>query len=153
MVHEEKKNEEILKVLAPCGLNCLKCIAFNDGQIKTTSLKLQELLGSFDSYAERFSAFLPVFENYPAFKELLAYFTEADCVGCRAGSCKFPNCGVRDCYKQKGVDFCFQCDEFPCDKSNFDPDLKRRWIQMNNRMKDIGIESYFLESMDLPRYR
>jgi hypothetical protein len=148
-----KKDEEILKTLAPCGLNCRKCIANNDGEIKNVSVRLQELLGSFDRYAERFSDFLPVFKNYPAFKELLAYFIKADCGGCRAGACKYPNCGVRDCYKQKAVDFCFQCDEFPCEKSNFDPDLKHRWIQMNNRMKDIGVESYFQESRNLPRYR
>lgn len=153
MAHGKKEYGEILKTLAPCGLNCRKCIACNEGEIKTVSLKLQELLGSFDRYAERFSAFLPVFKNYPAFKELLAYFTEADCAGCRAGSCKYPNCGVRDCHKQKSVDFCFQCDEFPCEKSNFDPDLKRRWIQMNNRMKDVSIESYFQENRNLPRYR
>jgi hypothetical protein len=149
----KKEYEEILSILAPCGLNCRKCIAYNEWEIKTVSLKLQELLGSFDRYAERFSTFLPVFKNYPAFKELLAYFTEADCTGCRAGLCKYPNCGVRDCYKQKGVDFCFQCDEFSCEKSNFDPDLKRRWIQMNNRMKEVGIESYFQKNRNLPRYR
>ena len=153
MERGKREYEEILKTLAPCGLNCRKCIAYNDGEIKAVSLKLQELLGSFDRYAERFSDFLPVFKNYPAFKEFLAFFTEADCTGCRTGSCKFPNCGVSDCYKQKTVDFCFQCDEFPCEKSNFDPDLKRRWIRMNNRMKEIGIESYFQESRNLPRYR
>jgi len=53
----------------------------------------------------------------------------------------------------KGVDFCFQCDEFPCEKTNFDPDLKRRWFQMNTRMKEIGVEAYFEETKDLPRYK
>jgi hypothetical protein len=59
---------------------------------------------------------------------------------------------VRDCYKSKGVDFCFQCDEFPCEKSNFDEHLKRRWIQINKRMKEIGIESYYQETKENPRY-
>jgi hypothetical protein len=145
--------KEILTVLAPCGLNCRKCFAYSDGEIRIFSTKLQELLGSFDRYAERFSVFLPVFKNYPPFKELLAYFTQADCNGCRKGACKYPNCGVITCYREKGVDFCFQCDEFPCEKTNFDPDLKGRWIKMNNRMKEIGVESYFEETKDLPRYR
>jgi hypothetical protein len=56
------------------------------------------------------------------------------------------------CYKDKGIDFCFQCDEFPCDKTNFDPDLKRRWIQMGSRMKEIGVEAYYAETKDAPRY-
>lgn len=145
--------KDILEILAPCGLNCRKCFAFSEGKISMLSKKLQELLGAFDRYAERFSVFLPVFKNYPSFKELLAYFTQSDCKGCRSGTCKYPNCGVITCYQKKGVDFCFQCDEFPCEKTNFDSDLKYRWIQMNNWMKEMGVESYFQEIADLPRYR
>ena len=145
--------KDILDILAPCGLNCRKCFAYSEGEIKVLSTELQELLGSFDRYAERFSVFIPAFKDYPFFKELLAYFTQADCNGCRKGVCKYPNCGVITCYQQRDVDFCFQCDEFPCERTNFDPDLKRRWIQMNNRMKEIGVESYFQETKDLPRYR
>jgi len=145
--------KDILNILAPCGLNCFKCFAYSEGEIKSHSIKLKNLLGSFDSYAERFSKFLPIFANYPSFKELLSYLTKGDCQGCRKGTCKYPNCGVFKCYKQKGVDFCFKCDAFPCEKTNFDPDLKRRWIKMNNRMKDIGVEAYFEETKDLPRYR
>jgi hypothetical protein len=67
-------------------------------------------------------------------------------------TCKYPNCGVVDCYKDKGVDFCFQCDDFPCDKTNFDPHLEKRWRQMNTRMKEIGVEAYYEETKDLCRY-
>ena len=144
---------EIVKMLAPCGLNCHKCFACSEGEIKVTSSKLKELLGSFDRYAERFQKFLSVFKNYPEFKELLHYLAKGDCEGCRNGQCKYPNCGVINCYKQKGVDFCFECNEFPCEKTNFDPDLKRRWIEMNNRIKEVGVTTYYEETKDLPRYR
>lgn len=147
------KYADILKGRAPCGLNCRKCLAYKDGDIKRTSAELQRLLGNFDGYAERFAGFMPVFKNYPAFKELLAQFTQGDCAGCRSGQCKHPNCGVMACCRDKGVDFCFQCDEFPCEKSNFDPDLKQRWIAMGRRMKEIGIEAYYEETRDEPRYK
>jgi hypothetical protein len=143
----------ILEYLAPCGLSCVKCVGYAKGKIREHAERLRDLLGGFDRYAERFSAFLPVFKNYSAFRELLEYFCRADCSGCRKGSCKYPNCGVKVCYRGKGVDFCFQCDEFPCEKTNFDPDLKSRWIHMNNRMREIGLELYFEETKDLPRYR
>jgi hypothetical protein len=143
---------EILQFLAPCGLNCVKCMAFANGDIKKSANELKRLLGSFDSYAERFSSFLPVFKNYPSFKELLNHFAQADCEGCREGDCKYPNCGVASCYKRKKVDFCFQCDEFPCEKTNFDQNLKKRWIKMNNLMKQKGVEAYFEETKDMPRY-
>src|SRR3990172_1917670 len=146
------KYDDILKTLAPCGLNCGKCQAYVEGDIKKHAMELKRLLGSFDTYAERFSKFLPVFTNYPAFKEMVTQFSEANCKGCRKGDCKYPNCGVATCYKQKGVDFCFQCDEFPCEKSNFDQNLKQRWLAMNRRMKGIGVEAYFEETKDVPRY-
>jgi hypothetical protein len=145
--------QEILNILAPCGLNCRKCMANAQGDIKRHSRELQKLLGSFDNYARRFSSFLPVFENYSQFKELLEFFTRADCTGCRNGECKYPNCGVMKCYQEKGVDFCFQCNEFPCDITNFDPDLKRRWIEMNTHMREIGIDEYYEETKDVCRYR
>lgn len=145
--------DDILKELAPCGLNCRKCMAYQEGDIKKTSEELQRLLGSFDNYAERFSQFLPVFANYPAFKELLTHMTQGDCQGCRSGRCKFANCHVTTCHKDKSVDFCFECDEFPCDQTTFDPDLKTRWIQMNERMKEIGVQGYYEETKDFPRYR
>ena len=147
------KYEDILQELAPCGLNCRKCMANRDGDIRKTSEELRRLLGSFDNYAERFSAFLPVFKNYPAFKELLVYFTQADCRGCREGDCKFPNCRVLACSREKGVDFCCQCDEFPCEKPSFDPDLRRRWMQMGNRMREVGVEAYYEQTKDTPRYK
>jgi len=145
--------EDILETLAPCGLNCGKCLACREGDIKKHALELKRLLGPFDSYAERFSNFLPVFKNYPAFKELLNQFSEGNCKGCRQGDCKYPHCCVAPCYKQKGVDFCFQCGEFPCDKTNFDPNLHKRWLATNQRMQEVGIEMYFEETKDQPRYR
>jgi hypothetical protein len=145
--------EKIKARLAPCGLDCTKCFAFSEGDIKFLSAKLEQLLGSFDGYAGRFSKFLLIFSNYSAFKALLSYLAQGDCLGCRGGTCKYPNCGVIGCHKMKGVDFCFQCDEFPCEKTNFDPDLRRRWIQMNNRMKEIGVEAYYEETKYLPRYK
>jgi hypothetical protein len=150
---EEMEYQEILDDLAPCGLSCRKCFAHSEGDIATLSTQLQERLGSFDVYAERFSAFLPAFEDYRPFKELLAYLAQGHCIGCRNGTCLWPDCGVATCYREKGVDFCFQCDEFPCDKANFDPHFERRWLQMQNRMKEIGVEAYYGETRDQPRYR
>jgi len=147
------KYEDILKKLAPCGLDCSKCLAYSSGEIRMVSERLAMLLGDFDRYAQRFSSFQGVFRNYPQFKELLEHFTRADCTGCRNGACRYPGCNVMKCSQEKGVDFCFQCDEFPCGKTNFDLDLKRRWVEMNTRMQEIGIEAYYEETKNLPRYK
>jgi hypothetical protein len=146
------EHDEILRILAPCGLNCAKCMAYIDGDIRKSAAELKRLLGAFDTHAERFSRFAPVFENYPSFRKLLDHFTQGECRGCRSGDCVYPNCGVAPCHTEKGVDFCFQCDEFPCEKSNFDPNLKERWIKMNSRMREKGVEAYYEETKDSPRY-
>ncbi len=147
--------KDILNTVGPCGLNCEKCFAHKDGEIRKYSLKLLEKLGNFDLYAKRFETLLdnPIFKKYPDFKIMLEYFASENCKGCRKESCKlFKSCGVRSCHQQKNIEFCFQCEEFPCKKTNFDADLKKRWIQLNDRIREIGIEKYFAETKEKPRY-
>lgn len=148
-------HDQIKSRLAPCGLHCGKCFAFQDGDIREYSYRLKESLGDFDIYAERFVELLnePVFKKYPDFKALLQYFSTVDCGGCRKENCKlFKACKVRECSENKGVDFCFQCHEFPCDNTGFDPHLQKRSVDINLRMKEIGVEKYFDEIKDKPRY-
>ncbi|MGD9158892.1 MAG: DUF3795 domain-containing protein [Desulfobacteraceae bacterium] len=146
---------DILNTLAPCGLNCKKCFAHTNGEIRKHSLKLKEKLGNFESYAKRFEILLnnPVFSKYNDFKVLLDYFASENCQGCRKETCKlFTDCGVRSCHQKMGVDFCFQCKDFPCEKTNFDENLQKRWMQLNNEIRVKGIESYYVETKDTPRY-
>ena len=146
---------EIKNRLAPCGLHCGKCFAFADGDIKVHSNRLKESLGNFDIYAERFVELLhePVFKKYADFKVLLSYFANIKCMGCRNEKCKiFKNCRVRLCHEQKKVEFCFQCKDFPCNNTGFDQHLYRRHVDINKRMKKIGVEKYYKEIKDKPRY-
>ncbi len=147
--------EQIKTRLAPCGLHCGKCFAFIDGDIRKNSQKLMESLGNFDIYAQRFVELLnePAFSKYPDFKELLSYFSMVKCNGCRKEKCKlFKNCNVRECHKKKEVDFCFQCSEFPCTNTGFDQHLHNRFIEINLRMKEMGVEQYYEEIKDKSRY-
>jgi hypothetical protein len=146
---------EILIKFGPCGLNCEKCFAHTKGNIKLHSKELSKYLGSFEIYAKRFVTLLdePIFDNYPIFKRQLDYFSNVDCKGCREDNCKlFTDCKVKECSKDQKVDFCFQCEKFPCEDTGFDDNLKKRWITINNRIKEIGIESYYEETKNLPRY-
>lgn len=141
--------------LAPCGLHCGKCFAYKEGDIAINSQELRTNLGEFDVYAERFVELLdkPVFTKYPDFKEMLDYFAKAECKGCRKEVCKlFKNCKVRLCSEEKQVDFCFQCDEFPCNQTGFDEHLYKRSVNINKRMQEIGVEKYYTEIKDTPRY-
>ncbi len=149
-------DEKILNALSPCGLNCEKCFAHEDGDITKFSMQLKEKLGNFDIYAKRFETLLnnPVFRKYSDFKIMLEYFASENCKGCRKENCKiFKDCGARSCHQQKNLEYCYQCDEFPCDKTNFDEHLQKRWIKINERIREIGIENYYFETKDKPRYQ
>jgi hypothetical protein len=147
--------EQIKNRLAPCGIHCGKCFAFKDGDIGKNSRELKKSLGNFDVYAERFVELLekPVFKKYPEFKEMLEYFSLAECAGCRNERCKlFKICNVRLCSERKGVDFCFQCPDFPCEGTGFDDHLYERSVKINRKMAQIGVEKYYDEIKDKPRY-
>jgi hypothetical protein len=146
---------QIKNRLAPCGIHCGKCFAFKDGDIGESSRRLKQSLGNFDVYAERFVELLnkPVFRKYPEFKEMLEYFSIAECSGCRNERCKlFKSCKVRSCSERKNVDFCFQCSDFPCGDTGFDEHLYKRSVEINKKMAHIGVEKYYDDVKDKPRY-
>jgi hypothetical protein len=148
--------DPIKHALAPCGLSCQKCFAHVDGEIRRHSQKLLEALGNFGAYAKRFETLLdePVFKACPDFKAMLEYLASENCKGCRNEQCKlFKTCGVRPCHQEKQVDFCYQCDAFPCDRTNFDPALQSAWIKISEKIKRVGIEQYYEQTRQRPRYQ
>jgi len=147
--------EYIKSRLSPCGLNCGKCFAFADGEIAFLSKQLKDSLGNFDAYAERFVSLLnnPVFAKYPDFKVFLNNLSEPKCKGCRKEKCVlFKSCKVRACSEKRNVDFCFQCGDFPCNDTGLDGNLYKRSVGINQKMKEIGVEAYYNEIKDKPRY-
>jgi hypothetical protein len=147
--------EQIKATVSPCGLCCETCFAHVDGDIRRYSLKLKEKLGNFEPYAQRFETLLgiPIFKKYPDFKEMLDFLAAENCHGCRNEQCKlFKNCGVRPCHQEKQIDFCYQCDEFPCHKTNFDERLNKIWVLINEKIKETGLEQYYEKTKTRPRY-
>ena len=138
-----------------CGICCEKCFAFKNGKIKYHSNKLKDYLGNFDIYAKRFIKLLnePKFEKYPDFKLMLDFFSEVNCEGCRKTEFHlYENCKVRNCIKNRKIDFCFQCTDFPCKNTGFDEHLEQRWIKINEKMKEIGLEKFHSETKNISRY-
>jgi len=144
--------EELLKRLAPCGLDCMRCADYQNGEIKQLAMRLKELLSNYGRVAKVKSRLDSVFEHYAHFETVLTLFSQAPCGGCRSSRpvCPVP-CAAGDCHKEKGVDFCFQCEEYPCENPTF-PVLKDRWRQKNDRMREIGVIEFYDEQSKSPRY-
>ena len=93
---------DYLKMTAPCGLDCFNChffLAREDREAMNTVEKLSEE------------------HNIPV--EVML------CNGCRAHDGQIPlqkhvfgeahRCAAYECSKEKGINFCGDCEQFPCD--------------------------------------
>jgi len=143
--------DQILKHLAPCGLDCNRCAGFENGEIKQLSSRLIQLLSGYGRLAKLRANTDPVFAGYPQFEEILSLLSQGTCNGCRGDNSRCPmTCAAKTCHKEKKVDFCFQCNEYPCEKQQ--DFLRKVWEKNNDRMKEIGISEFYYEQIKLPRY-
>ena len=116
------------------------------------SLELINLLGSYGRIAKLKEEIIPLFNSYPNFENVLNYFSTVSCSGCRGKNVQcFLNCIAKTCHKEKGVDFCFQCNDYPCQKQITGP-LGERFKKLGDRMKEIGVVEFYKERVKLPRY-
>lgn len=146
-------DELVQSRLAPCGLSCGQCLAFSGGPIQESSARLKQALGeNFSQYAKRFEGMNPVFEKYPQFAELLEFLASGSCGGCRESGCLFKDCQVPSCAKENGVAYCFECEDFPCDRHGMPAALAERWKANNEKMREMGVDAWFSGCALRPRY-
>ncbi|EPR37083.1 Protein of unknown function DUF3795 [Desulfovibrio sp. X2] len=148
----ENTCEDAVRDLAPCGLSCARCLAFVGGPVQEHAAALLDALTNFERHAGRFAAFDPVFAHYGEFQALAGWFAKGRCRGCRSGECLHGGCRVGACARERGVDFCFRCADFPCADSGLEEPLRARWIAMNRAMAEKGPENFHRESLTKPRY-
>jgi hypothetical protein len=70
--------------------------------------------------------------------------SEARC-SCRTGECGPPFCGIRKCAREKGVEVCPFCPDYPCASILA---LTLGYVTLladGQRMKDIGLEAWIQE--------
>lgn len=76
---------------------------------------------------------------------------ELQCDGCRSGKRCFycrERCTMEKCAQGKGVDFCGECDEYPCEAlRTFQAEMPHRielW-KSQERIRDAGYETWYAE--------
>ena len=57
--------------------------------------------------------------------------------------------------KNHGVDFCGECNEFPCKKAQgiFEEIVYRQWLEGNQQIREYGIEAFWKNNSENPHYR
>ncbi len=146
-------HKPVRELLAPCGLDCGKCLANPDSRIAALARELREELGGFATYAEVFADMNPVFAHYADFATLLDHLADGGtCPSCRSGKCLFQGCFVSRCTAEKGVDYCAECAAFPCAEANLPPHLDALWRMSTEAIRKHGAEAFFASIANRPRY-
>jgi hypothetical protein len=81
---------DYLKLTSPCGIDCFNCEIYESN----VTAELQQAIG----------------------QRMQRDPKEVKCQGCRVSGCFIlpKGCKARACAAAKGVEFCFECDQFPC---------------------------------------
>ena len=97
--------------------------------------------------AQGFQYFMPgcVKEfDYTEFRKALDFFSKKDswlvCWKCCKGGDGRPDCEIRKCCKNHGLDVCFDCGEFPCDKVKEDTKMIERAKEYKRLGKDEWLQ-------------
>jgi len=91
-----------------------------------------------------------LYPEFQAFWKVLTDLKQMDETSplCKGG-CGDPDCAIRICAKERGLEVCALCEDFPCQLL---VDFQRRYpflIENGNRIKEIGIEAWLREQDDL----
>lgn len=126
-------NQKLLRYVTYCGLYCRLCA--NGNRIPQQARQLQKSL-----HEEGFQYF---YSPQSPFWELLQKLVDLDCT-CRTGGGP-PDCKIRECAKQKGVEVCPQCDDYPCILIQNFAERYPILIQDGKRLQRIGLKEWVKE--------
>lgn len=138
--------EEELRLLGYCGLYCGLCAHRN--RIPQRAKLLQETLHDegWDSWYKYQDS---IKETFPVFWDFLDGLVKFDCT-CRTGGGP-PDCRIRTCAKEKGVDVCPLCAEYPCGLIEGLAEHYVTAIQDGRRLLKIGLKKWVEEQEERAR--
>lgn len=141
--------------VAPCSLMCHTCSAYNGGVICASSKELLKYLSGMKEFYEKH---IPqAVDSFTSFEEILRKYSSGPCSGCRSEEhnvCSIKGCFLLNCTKEHNVDFCGECNEFPCERTEtlFEAEVYIQWLNGSQYIKDNGIEAFWNNNCEKPHY-
>jgi len=136
---------EVKKLIGYCGIYCGGCGMYKGRIITKVADDLKELVEAY-GYPEWVPEFGRIDFDFQEFQKGLAYFTKKNS-GCYCQkSCKdgggLPGCEIKKCAEERGVEICFQCDDYPCEHIyqflKRHPEIAKEY----ERFKKLGLEEW-----------
>lgn len=155
-----KVDEKILNSVAPCSMFCKTCTGCKYGDISYHAKELLRLLEGHEEFLDKNlkKEYRHKLDEFKVFSKKLKNYASPKCSGCRKGraeGCSIKNCFIPECCKERNINFCAECREFPCDKVNtsvYKESTIKKWLDGNKEIKEIGIEEYYEKKKDVPHY-
>lgn len=160
------EKDDLLRYVAPCSMLCYTCLSFMDGGFSKYGPQ-------FEAYCEGVCEFFAHVSNmteeeeerhysfFNEFNNTLDKLCGGSCHGCRNNmklkSQCLEGCVVPDCVIEHGVNFCGECNEFPCQKAKeffntVNDKIETIWENGSSRIKEIGGNDYFEEKKGVSHY-
>ncbi|MBN1349361.1 DUF3795 domain-containing protein [candidate division KSB1 bacterium] len=131
-----------LRLVTYCGLYCGLCA--QKCRIPHRALALKEAMQK-EGY-EHWGQAIPGFKDF--WKFLGGLVTSENACSCRESSCGPPFCAIRNCAREKNIDICASCEDYPCEKIEGIAKGYPTLLADGNRIMAIGIESWIKEQED-----
>ncbi|MGD2206416.1 MAG: DUF3795 domain-containing protein [Anaerolineae bacterium] len=132
-----------LEFVTYCGLHCDLCSA--RARIPQRAAALQQAMTE-----EGWTFWGQTISGFPEFWQFLQGLADEGCPGCRAGGGD-PGCQIRICARERGLDLCNRCPDFPCEHVQA---LAARYpilIADNRRLQAVGLARWLAEQEERVR--
>jgi len=134
-------DENSLLLVTYCGLYCGLCAQHT--RIPHNARQLQQTLQ--EEGLEDFYQYFPEMKKvFPQFSQFLENLAKFDCT-CRSGKGGPSNCEIRECVRQRSINVCPQCKEYPCQHIQKLAERYPTLIQDGKRLQKIGIQKWIDE--------
>jgi hypothetical protein len=134
---EDKMNKQ--QLISYCGLYCDLCAERKRIPERTKELIAAMEIEGYPNWAKH----RPEFKEFWAFVNRLAEGADKRC--CRSGTCGAHFCTIRKCVKERGLEMCDQCQEFPCKRVKGIAKGYPTLLHDAERRRKIGIEAWVAE--------
>jgi hypothetical protein len=135
---------DALEYVTYCGLYCGLCAERTRIPRQAAALKQAMAEEGWPFWGHT----IPGFCGFWEFLEKLD--ADGGCPGCRAGG-GYPECQIRRCARERGLDLCNECADFPC---SYVEALAARYPTLladNHRLQAVGLDRWLSEQQERAR--